>query len=530
MNDITDLTQLDYWDALEPIAIFAMGVALMILARRLYKRGVLRLPSAVALAIAGLFAFAWKYPDMIIIPDELALPFKTAEVQFFVSLSIAMTLFALDVFTVQARALVRAEETLRRQAAELEKAAVIQQMAAIIESSEEAIIGQGLDGSILSWNTSAERIFGYRATEAQGRELASLVDPSSHEPFESAFHDALSGTKVGSLEIVCVRANQTLFDATMTLSPIRDATGAITGVSCIARDVTELKRSEELRKLALSDELTGLNNRRGFMALAEHQAEVAQATGKPFTLLFIDLNGLKQINDNLGHKEGDRAIADAAAILRETFRDTDILARVGGDEFCVLLTEVKSPAEDSSIPRLQTRLDIHNLQSERPFKVALSVGAAEYDPKHPCSITELMQRADESMYRQKLTEKKRHRLMICDDDPSICSLIEVLFSDDYDVFPALTGKDALRIAQIERPDLILMDLNLPDMTGTEAAKQLRESPLTKLTPIIMITGAGGSDSEIESLRAGVDDYVEKPFDEDALRVRMENILKRARRR
>jgi len=530
MNEITNVAELEYWDTLEPIAIFAMGVALMILARRLYTRDVLRLPSAIALGIAGLFAFAWKYPDIVIIPEELALPFKTAEVQFFVSLSIAMTLFALDVFTVQARALVRAEETLRRQAAELEKAAVLQQMAAIIESSDDAIIGQGTDGSILSWNSSAERIFGYSVEEAQGRELAAFVDPSSHEPFESGFQDALSGSKVDNLEIVCNRSNQSLFDALVTLSPIKDAAGEITGVSCIARDVTELKRSEELRKLALTDELTGLNNRRGFLALAEHQAEVAQSTGKAFTLLFIDLNGLKQINDNLGHKEGDRAIADAAQILRETFRDTDILARVGGDEFCVLLTEIKGPAADTSIPRLQTRLDIHNLQSDRPFKVALSVGAAEYEPAHPCSITELMQRADESMYRQKLTEKKRHRLLICDDDPSICSLVEVLFSDDYDVFPALTGKDALQVAQIERPDLVLMDLNLPDMTGTEVARQLRNSPLTKLTPIIMITGAGGGHAEIESLRAGVDDYVEKPFDEDALRVRMENVIKRATRR
>ena len=530
MTDITELTQLEYWDTLEPIAIFAMGVALMILSRRLYKRDVLRLPAAVALGIAGLFAFAWKYPDMVIIPDELTLPFKTAEVQFFVSLSIAMTLFALDVFTGQARALAKAEEILRRQAAELEKAAVIQQMAAIIESSDEAIIGQSLDGTILSWNSSAERIFGPNANEAQGREMASFVDPSSHEAFENGFLTARAGDKVENLELVCLRSNEALFDAAVTLSPIKDATGAITGVSCIARDVTELKRSEELRKLALTDELTGLNNRRGFMALAEHQAELANSSGKPFTLLFIDLNGLKKINDNLGHKEGDRAIADAAHILKETFRDTDILARVGGDEFCALLTEIKGTTEETPIARLQTRLDIHNLQSDRPFKVAFSVGAAQYDPKQPCSITELMQRADESMYRQKLTEKTRHRLLVCDDDPSICSLVEVLFTDDYDVFPALSGKEALRIAQIERPDLILLDLNLPDMSGTEVAKELRTSPLTKLTPIIMITGAGGGHSEVESLRAGVDDYVEKPFDEDALRVRMDNVIKRTSRR
>lgn len=524
------MSDIHFLDVFEPIAISGMGVSLVILSFRLNRLRILAFPAAVALAIAGGLAVAWKYPEVTFMPDELHLPFQVAQVQFFVALSICMTLFALDVFIGQARSLAKAEEMLAVQRAELEKAAALQQMAAIIESSDDAIIGADYDGSIQSWNSSAERIFGEGIKDAKGALLTSLVELGVQGDLWAKVEDARHGKRVENFVTVCERADGTLFDGSLTLAPIKAPSGEVTGVSVLGRDVTEARRAEELRQMALSDELTGLNNRRGFMVMAEERRRKAMKEARGFTILFIDLNGLKNINDTLGHQEGDAAIVDAAAILRSTFRDTDVLARLGGDEFCALLPEERAEGAESPIARLQAMTDIHNMQESRPYKVAMSVGLATFDPENPIPIEDLLERADAAMYEQKLTGRRRYKLLVGDDDPSVCSLIEVLFSDDYDVVVAYTGKQVIEKAKEERPDLVLLDLHLPDGLGTEVVKELRKEQTMKLTPVIMITGAGDAQSEIESLRAGVDDYVEKPFDEDALAARMDRVLKRSLRR
>jgi type IV pilus assembly protein PilB len=118
------------------------------------------------------------------------------------------------------------------------------------------------------------------------------------------------------------------------------------------------------------------------------------------------------------------------------------------------------------------------------------------------------------------------RLLVVDDDPSLRLLAEALFSTEFDVITAETGDECLRRATLERPDLILLDLNLPDVRGTEVAERLRNTVATSLIPLIMITGSADEGQEVASLRAGVDDYVAKPFDEDALRARMAAVLRR----
>lgn len=518
--------EIQFIDVFEPIAITGMGLALVALAFRLHKRRILMVPAAAALGIAGVLAIAWKYPDVTFMPDELRLPFQVAQVQFFVALSICMTLFALDVFIGQARQLAKVEEVLALQVAELEKAAVVQHLAAIIESSDDAIMSAAPDGALLSWNTAAERMFGISKEEAVGTPVTSFADIDRRGQIEETVEQAARGVRFENLSTVCVRSDGSLFDGMLTLAPIRDPEGGVTGVSVIARDVTEAKRAEELERQAFTDELTGLNNRRGFITQAERYAADAMAEGEGFAILFMDLNGLKAINDNLGHQEGDAAIADAAAILRETFRDRDVLARLGGDEFCVLLAEDKDSVGESVVGRLQAMLDIHNLQGGRPYKVSMSVGVARFDPQSPCSIDDLIERADAAMYEHKMSATKRLSLLVCDDDPSICSLVEAMFSEDFDVWKVYSAKQLLDATSAHRPDLILLDLHLPDMLGTEIVRQLRQDPATKLTPVIMMTGAGDAQSERESLRAGVDDYVAKPFDEDALRARMDLVLKR----
>jgi diguanylate cyclase (GGDEF)-like protein len=124
-------------------------------------------------------------------------------------------------------------------------------------------------------------------------------------------------------------------------------------------------------------------------------------------LLYIDIDGLKTINDELGHREGDRALIDFADILKNAFRESDIIARIGGDEFVVFLTEPYGPdIEKVVVKHLRDRLDDFNVQSGREYELILSIGMAIYDQEHLCSIEELLRISDSRMFK----DKKNHKL------------------------------------------------------------------------------------------------------------------------
>ena len=158
---------------------------------------------------------------------------------------------------------------------------------------------------------------------------------------------------------------------------------------------------EELRSLSLTDDLTGLNNRRGFLLLAQQQLRLAKRTKLPLLLLVADVDKLKAINDTWGHQEGNLALLDAARVLAGTFRESDILARLGGDEFAALVIEAAADNTAVITTRVQEKLQAFNAQADRRYTLSLSVGVAPYDPTHASSIEELMARADVLMYEQK---------------------------------------------------------------------------------------------------------------------------------
>jgi len=156
----------------------------------------------------------------------------------------------------------------------------------------------------------------------------------------------------------------------------------------------------ELGNLALTDELTGLYNRRGFMAMAERQMRLGRRTGRGMLLFMMDVDGLKQINDSFGHLEGDRVLKRTAEVLEETFRDSDVIARQGGDEFAVLAIEAAGHSERTIQARLFDGLDSINAEQSH-YEISLSIGFARFDPRNCTSIGKLMAKADQSMYEQK---------------------------------------------------------------------------------------------------------------------------------
>jgi two-component system, cell cycle response regulator len=156
----------------------------------------------------------------------------------------------------------------------------------------------------------------------------------------------------------------------------------------------------ELGSLALTDELTGLYNRRGFLALAERQLKLGRRSGRGMLLFVMDVDCLKQINDSFGHFEGDRALKSTADALEETFRDSDVVARLGGDEFAVLAVEASGHSEATIKARLFECLKSLSAEDSR-YEICLSLGLARFDPRSRTSIRELMAKADQAMYEQK---------------------------------------------------------------------------------------------------------------------------------
>lgn len=283
----------------------------------------------------------------------------------------------------------------------------------LVDASNDAFIETDSNEVVLEWNRAAESLFGWPREDIVGRDLQSTVfAPDALADLREVVAE-LAGDRRQSpphrrLEVEAVRRDGTPLTVRLTLWTVR--LGGEVRLNVFAHDLGERMRfQEELRRLAIAattDQGTGLKNRRGFFALAEHEISVAQRLGQMLTLIFIDLDRLKDINDSLGHLEGDHAIADAAAILKSTFRESDLVARLGGDEFCVLaLGSERSLSQ--TIGRLEGAVEAHNSSAGRPFKLSLSYGVAFYDPAdRSTTLDDLISKADASMYQRKL---KRNR-------------------------------------------------------------------------------------------------------------------------
>lgn len=167
-----------------------------------------------------------------------------------------------------------------------------------------------------------------------------------------------------------------------------------------------IKAKEKIRILSLTDEFTGIYNRRGFFTLAEQHLKISNRMGKGVGLFFVDIDGLKLINDTLGHQEGDRAILDTVNILKNTFRESDVIARMGGDEFAI--STMGTYASDVKIlaTRLQQNVKSYNGKNARSYNLSISIGVVWCDHKHPRSVEELLLQADKLMYQQKQGKKE----------------------------------------------------------------------------------------------------------------------------
>jgi diguanylate cyclase (GGDEF)-like protein len=171
--------------------------------------------------------------------------------------------------------------------------------------------------------------------------------------------------------------------------------------------ISELeKANDHLRNLSLTDALTGLNNRRGFMILATGLLKFARRVSYSVCLLYIDLDSLKYINDTFGHSAGDAAIMQFSHILTDTFRDSDVIGRMGGDEFVIMIADASESDLASVQARLQSNVDLYNLKAAHGQTFSFSQGIIRVEPQSTITMEELLAQADAAMYKHKVSRRR----------------------------------------------------------------------------------------------------------------------------
>jgi len=279
----------------------------------------------------------------------------------------------------------------------------------LTENTSDWVWETDAEGNFTYSNPPAAELTGLPLGEIIGKPFFSFLEPSDAERVGKMLRDAAARREpVRRVEFKIPRKDGRSVVIEMSGAPVLDGQSSPAGYRGINRDITERKILEaELLYLAITDPLTGLYNRRGFVILTEQQFRMAARTNHPMLLFFADMDRLKDINDRYGHEEGDRAIKEAAEILRETFRGSDVIARVGGDEFAVLVINTAVLTPETIQERLENQIEAHNRRPGRAYRISLSGGTAPYHPQSAATVDALLTAADQVMYANKRSRSRR---------------------------------------------------------------------------------------------------------------------------
>ncbi len=297
----------------------------------------------------------------------------------------------------------RAEEALR-QSEELFRSLVQ-------NATDYAIYMLDADGKVMSWNPGAQKAKGYSREEILGRHFSAFFTKEDVEQGAPERHMKLA-VEHGSWqqEGWRVRKDGSRFWASTVLTALRDESGRVRGFSKVSRDTTDAKAMEDqLKRQALSDPLTNLANRSLFRDRVEHAFGRRERHDERLAVLFLDLDGFKKINDTLGHDAGDELLVEVAARLQECVRPSDTVARMGGDEYAVLLDDLKSPSDAARVAeRILEALSAPYDLAGTEVRVGASVGLVA-NPSGQ-SGEEALHNADLAMYSAKQAGKGRYEL------------------------------------------------------------------------------------------------------------------------
>jgi diguanylate cyclase (GGDEF)-like protein/PAS domain S-box-containing protein len=303
---------------------------------------------------------------------------------------------------------------------------------ALVESEERfrnafdyAAIGMALvapKGNWLRVNRSLCEIFGYSESDLLESDFQTITHRDDLGNHLAEIYRMLSG------ELLTCQVEKRYIHklghdvwVSNSASLVHDAQGSPLHLIFQIQDITERKRAEAaIHTLSLADELTGLYNRRGFLAFCKQHRNSLHRANKCGVLVYADLDGLKRINDSFGHKEGDRALVKTAELLKETFRSADVLGRLGGDEFTALAAVEPDGGVEKLIARLEEKFENYNNLKIVPYKLSISIGVAQLDSDASQSMEDLMAHADLAMYENK--RAKRMEVHLADADADFSSM------------------------------------------------------------------------------------------------------------
>lgn len=306
------------------------------------------------------------------------------------------------------------------------------------------------------------------------------------------------------------------------------------------------RMSNALGDQLLLDELTGLHNRRGFVTLATQDLGLARRGKQSLLVAFGDLDGLKGINDTLGHAEGDEALRDVAGILRRTFRDSDLIARIGGDEYAVLVRSAESNGVEALRKRLNHQLkNFNGGASPKRYRISISIGFAHRPAESVTSIESLLSLADRALYLEKRRRDGEARtagapaprgaapsahegrpieILLVEDEPDDIELTQLALTqaklqnrlsvvhDGAEALAFLRGQSPFDA--MPRPDVVLLDLKLPKQDGRQVLEEMRQDEELRDIPVVILTGTNAEHTELEALRP--DAFLTKPVDFERL--------------
>tara|TARA_B110000503_G_scaffold3354_1_gene4400 strand:+ start:333 stop:2342 length:2010 start_codon:yes stop_codon:yes gene_type:complete len=278
-------------------------------------------------------------------------------------------------------------------------------LSATIDTAMDAVVQMDNKGLIIKWSNKAEEIFGWLSAEAIGRDMGKTIVPLQ---YREAHHRGLKhflATGEGPvlnkrIEIIGLHRNGNEFPIELSIAPFKiDDEYAF---SAFIRDISEAKSTEDkINKLAFYDDLTGLPNRRMFYDKLEDEMKRSDRSGLPVVLMLLDLDHFKEVNDALGHTQGDMLLVEVTRRITACVRKTDIVSRLGGDEFTIILSEMKDVTKATHIAQSITKsLAVPFQLLEETAVISCSLGLALY-PNDAQTADGLITSADQAMYAAK---------------------------------------------------------------------------------------------------------------------------------
>lgn len=306
--------------------------------------------------------------------------------------------------------------------------------------------------------------------------------------------------------------------------------------------ITEMRNqlnqlNKDLEQLSQLDSLTQIFNRRTFTERARQYWQQANRQQRAMSALMIDVDHFKLYNDHYGHPAGDSCLRKVTKAIEGALqRPSDLLGRYGGEEFIVLLPETdlrgaQKVADNINNNVERLRLD-HSVSPTAPF-ITVSIGGATCAHTTGLTLEELIKNADQQLYKAKhsnrncnqVDEVRTHKtILIADDDSSVLQLLSSLLKQHCNIVTADGGDECLSIAQRISPDLILLDIHMPDMSGIDVCKTLKQHSSTAAIPVILMSTDPKSEQVKAGKAVGANDAIEKPIDETRLLGKVSHLL------